>query len=549
MRSPRNVILPFVLVGGAILLGGWFLQEGVSREESAFLQSRLLQEVVDYVSSEYVDEVDDQRLYDAAIRGILRELEDPNTSFIDATAWEDFRIRATDGGYAGVGLEVTERDGLVTVLSPIPGGPGDRAGIRPGDRFLSIDGRDARTLGVDAAVDILRGDEGTTVRVEMSRMGVANPIPFTLTREVIQLKAVPYAMLLEDGVGYVPLQAFRSTSTTEVETEIRRLLEEGADGIILDVRGNLGGLLDEGISISELFLGPDLTVVETRGRGAGQSATYSTRGEAEFPDVPLVVLLDESSASASEIVAGALQDHDRALLIGAPSFGKGSVQTLFRLSGGNVLRLTTAYWYTPAGRSIQKTVPEDPDLRPRGAWTLSNGVVATEDLPGRPEFQSAGGRTVLGGGGITPDLWVIQDTLTTVESEAVQELFSQAGTFNQTLFNFAAKWIQDQGPIEPGFRVSGAAVQAFREALAEQGLSPDPQVFRDADRYIRFQLESEIALQALGEEGRFRRIRDRDRQLQAAVEALSQGTTARALVALGDSRAGAGAAGINPAGD
>lgn len=549
MRSPRTVILPFILVGGAVLLGGWFLQEGVSRQENAFVQSRLLQEVVDYVSSEYVEEVDEQDLYDAAIRGILRELDDPNTSFIEATAWEDFRIRATDGGYAGVGLEVVERDGLVTVVRPIPGGPGDRAGIRPGDRFLTIGGQDATELGVDAAVDILRGDAGTPVNVEMGRTGVENPIPFTLTREVIQLKAVPYAMMLESGVGYVPLQAFRNTSTDEVEAEIRRLVSEGAEGVILDVRGNLGGLLDEGISISELFLGPDLTVVETRGRGMGQSATYTTRGDATFPDLPLVVLVDESSASASEIVAGALQDHDRALLVGAPSFGKGSVQTLFRLTGGNVFRLTTAYWYTPAGRSIQKTVPTDQELLPSGAWTLTNGLVATEDLPGRPEFQSMGGRTVLGGGGITPDLWVIQDTLTTAEAEAVQELFAQAGTFTRTLFNFAAQWIQERNGLTEGFVVSDATVQAFVEMLAEEGLNVSRSVLRDADRYIRYQIESQIALQAFGEAGRFRRTRDRDLQLRAAVDALAQVSTTRELVARGDSRTGAGTAGINPVGD
>jgi len=544
MSFPKRALLPLTLVGGSVLLGGWFLQEGVTREENVYLQVRLFQEVMDHVSREFVEETDLSALYDSAIEGVLDELDDPNTSFIGASDWEDFRIRATDGDYGGVGLEVLPREGFVTVMTVVPGGPGARAGIRPGDRFLEIDGESAEDMEVDAAVDLLRGTAGTTVEVRMGRPGVAEPIPFALTREVIHLKSVPFASLLDDGVGYVPLQVFRSTSAEEVQAEARRLLDAGARSLVLDLRGNPGGILDEGIDIAELFLPPGQTIVETRGRGMGQTEVYRSRIPEAFADVPLVVMVDEASASASEIVAGALQDHDRALVVGAPSFGKGSVQTLFRLTGGNVLRLTTAHWYTPVGRSIQKDLPEDRADLPRGAWTLGNTLVATEDLPDRPVFQSVGGRTLLGGGGITPDLWVMQDTLTAREAGAVQVLFAQAGTFNRAVFNFAVRYLQERPGIAPDFAVTEGMLAEFLRALRDEGVEVDNRTALAADRYLRFQLESEVSFQAFGEEGRFRRMRDRDLQLRRALEVIRESGSAGALVAAaGDSP------GAFPAGD
>jgi len=539
MSFPKRALLPLTLVGGSALLGGWFLQEGVTREENVYLQVRLFQEVMDRVTDEFVEVLDPEDLYNSAIDGVLEELDDPNTSFIQASEWEDFRIRATDGDYGGVGLEVLEREGFVTVMNVIPGGPGARLGIRPGDRFVEIGGEAAEGMDVDQAVNLLRGEAGTVVEVLMERPGVEDPIPFSLSREVIQLKSVPFSSVLDGDVGYVPLQVFRSTSAEEVQEEIRRLNGLGVRAVILDLRGNPGGILDEGIDISELFLPPGKTVVETRGRGAGQSLVYRASTPETFAGLPVAVMVDESSASASEIVAGALQDHDRALVVGAPSFGKGSVQTLFRLSGGNVLRLTTAHWYTPVGRSIQKDHPEDRSELPRGAWTLGNQVVATEDIPDRPTYQSMGGRTLLGGGGITPDVWVIQDTLTTAEAQAVQALFAHAGTFNRTVFNYAVRFLQERPGLAPDFRVTDAMVGDFVRTLRDAGAEVGDGTVAGADRYIRYQLESEIALQAFGEEGRFRRLMDRDLQLQRALAAIGESSTASALVAMGGDHPGA----------
>ena len=532
MAFPKRAILPFALVGASVFLGGWFLQEGVSREENVYVQVRLFQEVVDHVAEQFVEDVDRDDLYDSAIDGVLRDLDDPNSSFIRASDYEDFRIRATEGDYGGVGLEVLERDGFVTVMNIIPGGPGARSGVRAGDRFVRIDGEDAEGWPVDRAVDLLRGAPGTEIEVHMARPGVEDPIPFVLRREVIQLRSVPFTALLDGDVGYVPLQVFRTTSSDEVRDAVASLVEEGARGIVLDLRNNPGGLMDEGIDVSELFLEAGDAIVETRGRAAGQTEAYTARSGAAFPDLPVVVLVDETSASASEIVAGALQDHDRALLVGAPSYGKGSVQSLFRLSGGNVLRLTTAFWYTPVGRSIQKDLDRTADELPHGALALDGSLVATDDPSDRPEFTTMAGRTILGGGGITPDLWVIQDTLSNREASAVRALYQQAGLFARTVFDFSVAYIQAEEP-SADFVVDAALVTRFRRALDEAGLEVDAGVLDAADRYIRYQLESQIALQAFGEEGEFTRLMDRDLQLGAALNALAEASSVDALVAVG----------------
>ncbi len=527
MRGSR--IAPFLVLGGATLLGGWFLQEGVAREENVYTQVRLFQEVVDYVSEQYVDEVEMGDVYRSAIDGLLEGLGDPNTSFIPARAYEDVRIR-TQGDYGGVGLEVLPRDGRVTVMNPIPGTPGARAGIRPGDWFVEIDGESAEGLDVEAAVALLRGEPGTSVEVRMGRPGVEEPIPFTLERAVILIRAVPFAERLEGDIGYVPLQVFQSTARDEIQQAIDSLRTEGLRGLILDLRGNPGGLLEEGIGITELFVNDDATVVETRGRGRGQSARYAASGQPAYPALPVVVLVDGSSASASEIVAGALQDHDRAVLVGTTTYGKGSVQTLFPVSLGNVLRLTTARWYTPVGRSIAQDVDDDTHGIDHAVLTLSGAAVGVAAVTERPEFRSMAGRTLFGGGGIVPDIVVLPDTLTTVETGAVRALYRQGSAFNTQLFNYVVELVRNQPDLPADFAVGATELAAFDRALQEAGIVLGDGVFDDASRYIRFQLEREIALQAFGEAGQFRRMMRYDTQLLRAIELMGGASTTRALL-------------------
>lgn len=527
MRASR--VAPFLVLGGATLLGGWFLQEGVAREENVYTQVRLFQEVVDYVSDQFVEEVDRGEVYQAAIEGLLSELGDPHTSFIPAREYENVRIR-TEGDYGGVGLEVLPRDGRVTVMNPIPGTPGARAGIRPGDWFVEIDGQPAEDLDVDAAVELLRGQPGTTVDVKMGRPGVVEPIAFTLERAAIQLRAVPFATRLEGDVGYVPLQVFQSTALDEIRAAVDSLRADGVRGVILDLRGNPGGLLEEGIGVTELFLEDGSTIVETRGRGAGQSARYTSSRRPQFPGIPVVVLVDATSASASEIVAGALQDHDRAALVGTTTYGKGSVQTLFRLSGGNLLRLTTARWYTPVGRSIDRELDEAAVPPDHAVLTLSGAFVPLEAESERPLFRSMAGRPLLGGGGIVPDVRVLPDTLTVVEAAAVRALYRQGGAFNTALFNYAVSYLQERPGLGEDFEIGDAELAALRVTLDERGVDVADDVFRDASRYIRYQLEREIALRAFGDAGQFRRTVRYDAQLARALDLFDGVETTRALL-------------------
>jgi len=298
------------------------------------------------------------------------------------------------------------------------------------------------------------------------------------------------------------------------------------EGLVFDMRGNPGGLLDEGIAITELFLDEGAAIVETRGRAAGQSETFHAGSRAVFPDLPVVVLVNGTSASASEIIAGALQDHDRALVVGTPSYGKGSVQSLFPLTGGSALRLTTARWYTPAGRSIQK--PDHgppPDLAEMGVLSVYGGMVERQDTAELPEFTTPAGRTVLGGGGIHPDIFVYPDTLTVSEHRAVYEVYRSAGRLFLTLFDYSVLYLREHTDLSTDFAISDEDLRSFQVALSQREVEVDRRVFQQAHRFIRNQLEREIALRAWGAEGEFQRVRGNDLQLQRALELIGSDPT------------------------
>jgi carboxyl-terminal processing protease len=519
VKPGRSFFLPATILFVAVMTSGWLFQRGVERESGAFYRSQLFDQVAELVTESYVDPVDEMDLYRSAIDGILEDLGDPNTAFLEASEYEGLSIR-TEGEYGGVGLEVLERDGYVTVISPIPGTPGARAGIRAGDRIVEVDGVPIEDGSVERAVDRLRGRPDTEVELTVERPGVGSPIEFRLMRALIQVKSVPFETLLDDGVGYVPLQIFSESSPEEVRNGIESLQSEGLRSLILDLRGNPGGVLDGGVGVADLFLPAEQAIVETRGRATGQSETYSATGGDDFPELPMIVLVDERSASASEIVAGALQDNDRALVVGARSFGKGSVQSLFPLTGGNVLKLTTARWYTPVGRSIQKPASERFSLAEHGVLTTQGALAARPADDDRPTFQSVAGRELVGGGGITPDLTVLPDTLSTAEQEAVLRLYQDAGVFNTGLFNFVVRHASESTELQSDFAVTDAMLGALYESLRAEGLDIDRVTFDAARRFIRRQLESELALQELGEEQRFRRLAGDDRILQTALDLL-----------------------------
>jgi len=515
----RSAVAPIVVLIVSAITGGWLLQQGVDRAENVYVQVRVLQEVVDRVESSYVEEVDEGTLYNSAIDGLIQELGDPHTSLIRASDYEDLRIR-TEGEYGGVGLEVQERNGYVTVMTPIPGGPGERVGVRAGDQFFEIDGVPADTMATDQAVDLLRGQPGSEVTVRMLRPGVDEPIEFAIERAVIHLRAVPFAVMLDDEVGYVPLQTVSETSSVELSNAIDSLRAEGMKGLVFDLRGNGGGLLDQGIAVTDLFLPDEKVIVETRGRARDQNETFRSTVADSYEDLEIVVLVDASSASASEIIAGALQDHDRAVVIGETTFGKGSVQSLFRLTGGDVLRLTTAKWYTPLGRSIHLE-PEDRLAPSEHELTLSGQAVPQASAEGRPEYHTPSGRVVYGGGGITPDVFVLPETLTPSEVESVRNLIPRIGRLYTAIFNFAVEYVRAHPSLEVGFAVSDADLDRLFAALPQWEAEVSRDDFDQSRRFIRYQLEREIASQAWGDDGEFLQMRGYDRQLERALELLA----------------------------
>lgn len=523
---------PATVIVLSAVTGGWLLQRGVDRAENVYVQVRVLQEVVDRIESSFVDEVDESTLYDSAIEGLIEDLGDPHSSLIPASAYEDLRI-STEGEYGGVGLEVVHRNGHVTVVSPIPGGPGERVGVRAGDQFFEIEGVAADTMATDAAVALLRGRPGSEVTVRMLRPGVEEPIEFTLERAIIHLKAVPFALLLEDGVGYVPLLTVRESSSAEVSAAVDSLRREGMRSLVLDLRGNPGGLLDEGIAVTDLFLEEGEVVVQTRGRAENQNETFRASDPERYEDMPVVVLVDAASASASEIIAGALQDHDRAVVVGATTFGKGSVQSLFRLTGGDVLRLTTARWYTPLGRSIHL----DPLARAaesEHALSISGQAVPPMSMESRPEYRTESGRIVYGGGGITPDVAVSPEMLSPAEVEGVRSLFPRFTQFSEASFNFALEYVREHPSLEPGFSLSDADLLRLYAALREFDMEVSREAFDSSRRFVRYKLEREIAGQAWGQPGEFLQSRGYDRQLEAALDLLEGIDTTAELLAAAD---------------
>ena len=378
-----------------------------------------LNKVLSEVNRKYVEDVDPTELTDAALNGI-RNILDPHTAVFSPKDYESLKV-SMEGKFGGVGITISLRDNILTVISPLSGTPAFRLGIRAGDRIRKIDGKDTKGLTLDEAVNKLRGKIGTDVTVSIEREGVPDLMDFTITRAEIIVHAVPYYGMVSKDIGYIKLATFSDKTTSDVENALRELQKQGMKKIILDMRYNPGGLLNQAIEISELFLKQGNVIVSTRGR-TQKTESHARKNGIVKPDVPMVVLLNQGSASAAEIVSGALQDWDRALIIGKTSFGKGSVQTIFPLDNqGNALKLTTAFYYLPFGRCINK-----PENGIKGLKLLEEEY-ADEDGAEKADstkkdtakvdtFYTNNGRMMFGGGGITPDVevelapmpWVVQ---------------------------------------------------------------------------------------------------------------------------------------------
>src|SRR5918999_896753 len=356
MRSRAVVVLS--VLGFSLVSGGWLLQQGMTEGGRALDRARLFDDVFEHVSQYYVDSVPQSSLYEKAVDGLLHELNDPHSVYLTGDRLRRL-TESTTGNYAGVGVQIDVRDGWITVVSALPGTPAARAGLEGGDRIVAIDSVATEGWSSDEASRALRGEDGTRVLLTIERPGVPQRFPVPVTRREIHIPSVQHAVMLEPGTGYIDLTVFSESSADEIERAVEQLRSQGMRELILDLRDNPGGLLDQGVAVSDLFLDRGEKIVSMRGRTPDANREFVDRAAQRWKDLPVVVLVNESSASASEIVAGALQDHDRAVIVGRTSYGKGSAQSLFPLAGGGALKLTTALWFTPVGRSINKKMNDD----------------------------------------------------------------------------------------------------------------------------------------------------------------------------------------------
>ena len=360
------------------------------------------------------------------------------------------------GSFYGLGIIISRRNGKITVITPVEGSPADRLGIRAGDVIDKIEGKSIDELPVDAVVKRLKGPKGTKVRITIVRPGLPEPLQMTVTRAEIPTNSVSYAFLVEPGTGYIRLKDFTHTSGPEVADAWTKLEKQGMQRLILDLRGNPGGLLDQAIAVADYFLKKGDKVVMTKGRSASSEQSYSAPGKNAHPRIPLIVLVNKGSASASEIVAGAAQDHDRALIVGQTTWGKGLVQSVFTLTDGAGLALTSAKYYTPSGRCIQRDyrdvleylTPEEEE----GDGEENGSAHDARSSQAKEKFYTDAGRLVYGGGGITPDIFVKSEQL----SRFAATLYAR-GIF----FEFAVDYRSRVAEIPRDFRVTDAVRDEF----------------------------------------------------------------------------------------
>ena len=542
MRQRWGVI--FVVSIISFLSGGWLLQRGTAAGGNVYQQARLFDDVLGHVSAYYVDSLGETDLYQKATQGMLEQLKDPYSVLLTG---DDYKAltEQTSGNYAGLGIQIDVRDGWITVVAPLPETPAERAGIQTGDQIIEVDGKSTEGWKNDEAVKALRGAAGSRVTITVRRAGIADPIKYPLTRAQIHIRSVPAGTLFDAGVGYISLNPVSETSAGELRQEITAMKKKGMKSLILDLRSNPGGLLDQGVEVSDLFLDTKQEIVSTRGRARGSTKQFYDDARQTWPDLPIVLLVNEGTASAAEIIAGALQDHDRAVVVGTPTFGKGLVQTLFPLGEGVALKLTTARWYTPSGRTIQRTVESEEEQLEQAALEASDTLVGETDpsasdsaIKARPVYKTGAGRIVRGGGGIVPDIVIRSDTLTEAEREFVKALGDDAPLYRDVVTGFALEQKSAKGVSSESFGITPAMRQQIYDRLKQKGAKLTRDEFDMGGRLVDLQLGNEIARYVFGRRAEFRRQAGNDRQLQTALDLLHKADTPKELLGLAVSSAG-----------
>ncbi|MBE0661547.1 MAG: S41 family peptidase [Bacteroidales bacterium] len=484
-------------------------------------------DVIQFILQDYVDPVDKSLLEKDAIEGVLKSL-DPHSQFISAEDFADVNEPLL-GAFEGIGIQFRMERDSCTVIQTIVGGPSERAGLMAGDRIVRVD--DSLVAGVNMidrdVVRLLKGEKGSKVNVSIYRRGVSELIDLSIIRDVIPTYSIDISFMVNDSVGYIKLSKFSATTHEELLTAMGDLKKEGMQKLIFDLRGNSGGYLQAAIRVTDEFLEKEKLIVYTEGHNRPRQMAYST-GKGSFINLPLVVLIDEGSASASEIIAGAIQDNDRGLVVGRRSFGKGLVQEQLDLFDGSVVRLTVARYYTPAGRSIQK--PYDNGLDDY-YHDFYNRVASGElDDPESIEFNdslkyaTAGGRVVYGGGGIMPDIYVTierDENLTYFNTVANQGLIYQFAFDYTDSQREALKKYPDPGVYNKDFQITDAVFNDFVSYAESQDAKTEKKSIQQSKERINHLLKSYIARNIFDDEGFYPIFLETDKIFNRATEALN----------------------------
>ncbi len=502
------LVLPSLMAVGAIV--GGFFGPGLTGVSAATNQNdvdsaiKTFSRVYDLVEQNFADKVSaDKAVYRGAIPGMLRTL-DPHSSFFDP---KDFQLLREDqkGHYFGVGMTVAPKNNRTMVIAPFPGSPAYKAGIRPGDVIMTVNDKSTENLRTDEVADLLKGPKGTPVQVVVAREGQPNPLTFNITRGEISRKSVPEAFFVKAGVAYAAVESFNENTSTELEDTLKALGENNIKGLILDLRNNPGGLLNEGVAVADRWLERGQTVVKHSGR-AQPERRYEARHGGAGRSYPIVVLVNRYSASAAEIVSGALQDHDRAWIFGENTFGKGLVQTVFPMAENTGLALTTARYYTPSNRLIQRDYANtsffDYYYRKNLEAKNMNDVGMTDT-----------GRKVYGGGGIAPD-----EKFEEAKGNKIQSQMLRGYAF----LNFVTQHFttHSRDGITDAWLPPDALVDEFKQGLKKQGLEISDADLKDNDTFIRNQLRKEVFVNVFDVERSRKLTIETDPTVLKAIESL-----------------------------
>ncbi|MBI3472843.1 MAG: S41 family peptidase [Candidatus Solibacter usitatus] len=510
MRQKRRSVFYFpLIIAFCSLLGGLYGPRvevaSAANEDDLKNTIKAFTRIYSVVEENFADKVSpDKTVFKGAIPGMLRTL-DPHSNFFDP---RDFQVLREDqkGHYFGVGMHVAERNRKTIVIAPFPGSPAYRAGLRPGDVILVVNDKPTDNLNVTEVADLLKGPRGTPVQIVVSREGSDKPLTFNVIRDEISRKSVEDALWIRPGIAYLDIQQFNETTSPELEENLKRLGEANIKGLILDLRNNPGGLLNEGVAVADRFLRKDQTIVSHRGRASAEKPYVARRGNRGH-EYPIIVLVDRYSASAAEIVAGALQDHDRAWILGENTFGKGLVQTVFPLNDNTGLALTTAKYYTPSGRLIQRDY----------SHTSFLDYYNHKDLETKNPLDvkmTDSGRTVYGGGGISPD-----EKYSTPKANKFQiQLSSKAAFFNFTKRYFGTH----EAKLPANWAPDIAIMNDFHAYLLKEGFNFTEAEFAENVDWMKRFLRREMYVTAFNVDEARRIMVETDPVIEKAIDSLSK---------------------------